>query len=401
MSYMFTSGNETVDAIGFINFTGNVIPLTWYKTILRENGRPHLLAITLLADIRYWYTPTEIRDEASGQLVGWKKKFHADMLQKNYQQLADQFGESKIVVKRAMDLLEEIGAIKRHFREVQLANGNRLSNVMYIELCAEKLKELTFPEEYPKQTHNGSELELPDCSNRLMKDTSNPKGQKEPMIHPVERSLQKSKEVFTNLEGPSLQKSKHPLTNLEGSSLRKSKEILTNPEGVSLQICGESPYEFDQYTKNTTESTTQNTGEDTIHPIYQTGSEMAEEIDSMEKVTLYRELIKKNIALEALLHDRPNDASTILELYETICDIVCFKRNAVNINSTTYPWEIVQAQFLKLSQMHVSYVLDCLNNTIGKIGNIRAYMITALYNSLNTMDNYYRQRVAHDMYGGG
>ncbi len=46
MKYM-TSGNETVDAMGMMNISGNVIPQIWYSTITRENGKPYLLAITL------------------------------------------------------------------------------------------------------------------------------------------------------------------------------------------------------------------------------------------------------------------------------------------------------------------------------------------------------------------
>lgn len=34
-----------------------------------------------------------------------------------------------------------------------------------------------------------------------------------------------------------------------------------------------------------------------------------------------------------------------------------------------------------------------------KIANIKAYMITALYNAPNTMSHYYTTLVNHDMYG--
>ena len=48
-----TSGNDTVDRMGTINLSGNIIPQIWYKTITRTNGKPSLLAIALLADIVY------------------------------------------------------------------------------------------------------------------------------------------------------------------------------------------------------------------------------------------------------------------------------------------------------------------------------------------------------------
>ena len=95
MSNLFETGSETVNRMCRLQFTGNVIPSTWYHTIKKETGKPNLNAIIILADIVYWYRPMEIRDEATGQLCGFKKKFQADILQRNYQQLADQFGITK------------------------------------------------------------------------------------------------------------------------------------------------------------------------------------------------------------------------------------------------------------------------------------------------------------------
>lgn len=48
MGYI-TSGNQIVDAMGMMNISGNVIPQIWYSTITRPNGKPYLLAITLLS----------------------------------------------------------------------------------------------------------------------------------------------------------------------------------------------------------------------------------------------------------------------------------------------------------------------------------------------------------------
>ena len=87
-----STGSPIVDRMCRLQFTGNVIPAAWYRTIIRDNGKPNLTAIIILSDVVYWYRPVEIRDELTGQLCGFKKKFKADILQRNYQQLADQFG---------------------------------------------------------------------------------------------------------------------------------------------------------------------------------------------------------------------------------------------------------------------------------------------------------------------
>lgn len=71
-----SSGNLTVDAMGSIAISGNVIPEEWYKHILKPTtGKPYLLAITILADLVYWHRPTEVRDERTGEVIGWKRSF--------------------------------------------------------------------------------------------------------------------------------------------------------------------------------------------------------------------------------------------------------------------------------------------------------------------------------------
>lgn len=74
MGYL-TSGNEIVDAMGSINISGNIIPAVWYRTITKENGKPYLLAIVILADIVYWYRPSEVRDQEPDIFLGGKRNF--------------------------------------------------------------------------------------------------------------------------------------------------------------------------------------------------------------------------------------------------------------------------------------------------------------------------------------
>ena len=49
----FDTGSPTVDRMCRLQFTGNVIPSTWYHTIKKETGKPNLNAIIILADIVY------------------------------------------------------------------------------------------------------------------------------------------------------------------------------------------------------------------------------------------------------------------------------------------------------------------------------------------------------------
>ena len=147
MEIRYSTGNRIVDQIGEMNLTGNVIPEAWYKTITNQAGKPCPLAILLLADIVYWYRPTEKRDETT-QNVRYEKKFYDDdYLQRSYEQITNKFGISRKQARDALIVLEELGVVKRHFRSVTLKSGMKLSNVMYLELNPETLKRLTFPKD--------------------------------------------------------------------------------------------------------------------------------------------------------------------------------------------------------------------------------------------------------------
>ncbi|KAB2398897.1 MULTISPECIES: DnaD domain-containing protein [Bacillus cereus group] len=130
-----------VTEIGGLNFKGNVVDHEWFNYITFSNGKPHIVAIMVLSEIVYWYRPTVIRNEIDGK-VTYKKKFKADKLQKNYQQLADTFGFTKLQVKRACDLLTDMLLIKIEFRTIN-ADGKILNNVMFVEPVPTEIKKIS------------------------------------------------------------------------------------------------------------------------------------------------------------------------------------------------------------------------------------------------------------------
>lgn len=140
---MYSTGNEVVDQMQTFAISGNVIPQNWYRHIVRDNGKPDLLAISILADIVYWYRPTEVRDETTGQVTGLKKKFKGDKLQRSNADFADFFGESYRTIQRATAKLETMGLIKKSTADAVI-KGVMCYNVMYIELVPEKLAEITY-----------------------------------------------------------------------------------------------------------------------------------------------------------------------------------------------------------------------------------------------------------------
>jgi hypothetical protein len=131
--------------------SGNITPISWYQHIrtaptkTKPTGSPDAIAVSILADIMYWYRPTEIRDEATGNVIGYKEKFAADKLQKSYQSYSDLFGVSKQKVKQSFDLLVKLNLITREFRTIDIKSGLKLSNVMFIEPIIENVSKISTP----------------------------------------------------------------------------------------------------------------------------------------------------------------------------------------------------------------------------------------------------------------
>ena len=380
MGYL-TSGNIIVDAMGSINITGNIIPAVWYRTITKENGKPYLLAIVILADIVYWYRPSEVRDQGSGHILGWKKKFSEDILRQSYQYYADLFGESKKTVKTAMDRLEKLQVIRREFRTVSYGEGLVCNNVMYVELKPDMLYRLTFPEEIPAM--DGVDDSCAGASDDKM-GGSLPTKSDAPMEILGGRGIPNGIQVSANLDTGG-DKMVHTLPTKADTGLSQSGG--TNSY-TSTKISDGESYPINQSDREP-EKTEQ-------------GKPDNDRIDVMDDANAYMEIIKRNIEYEHhMKYGDWSEKGLYEELYEVICEIVCVKRRTVKVNGEDYPYELVKSKFLKLNSSHLEYVIGCMKETTTKITNIRAYMVTALYNAPNTMNHYYQQLVQYDMYGGG
>ena len=141
---------KVVDEIGKMNFEGNIIPHSWYKSILKESNKPDTIGIIILSDIVYWYRPTVVRDEATGSILKVKKKFKADKLQRSYDQLSEQFGFSKRQVRDAIYRLKKLGLIEIELRNLKV-NGRDLNNVLYLEPVPERISNITYLDPYDEK----------------------------------------------------------------------------------------------------------------------------------------------------------------------------------------------------------------------------------------------------------
>ena len=320
MQSQFHTGSLTVDQMSRLHISGNIIPVTWFKTIRKATGKPNLNAIIILADIVYWYRPVEIRDELTGELIGLRKKFHSDILQRSYQQIADQFGITKRDATNAVVELEKLGVVKRIFRTLRLG-GQQIPNVLFLDLNVKVLEHLTYPD--------GENRGYP--SNRG---------------HPSPKSAAGTTEIS---------QSASPF--LEGG--------------------------YSQIGETNTENTNREYNRD--YPLLSYQAEL--------------EVFREQIDYETLKVDYAGDGR-LDELVGVAMDALTSTAETIRVNREEKPAAVVKAQLHKLTMFHIQYVLKCMGESGKKARNIRALMLTALYNAVNTHDHYYRNLCNSDMASG-
>ena len=120
-------------------------------------------------------------------------------------------------------------------------------------------------------------------------------------------------------------------------------------------------------------------------------------MDRIEPVSAYREIIKSNVDYDILAERYGTERMD--EAVELMLEVVLSKRPYIRIAGDDFPREVVRSRFLKINSSHLEYVFDCIDKNTTKIGNIKAYLLAALYNAPATMDSYYRAEVNHDLYG--
>ncbi|MCR2043362.1 DUF6017 domain-containing protein [Anaerosalibacter massiliensis] len=120
----------------------------------------------------------------------------------------------------------------------------------------------------------------------------------------------------------------------------------------------------------------------------------------MNKAEAYRNLIYKNIEYKHFKQFESAQIGNIDNIVDLMVDICVQEEGTIPINDNQMPVEVVKSKFLKLTSSHIEYIMDSLDRNPSEVRNIRNYLITAIYNVPNTMSQYYRSLVNHDMNEG-
>ncbi len=125
------------------------------------------------------------------------------------------------------------------------------------------------------------------------------------------------------------------------------------------------------------------------NPISSMGQELNDEYNA------YAEIIRENLSLDIMLERYPDEKEIIEGIYDLILETVLCKNPTIWISKNEYPINLVKSKFLKLNNMHLEYVMDCMKNNTTKVRNIKNYLLSALFNAPTTMGSYYQSEVSH------
>ena len=367
MAYLYGSGHETVDRMANIAITGNVVPQTWYRTILRETGKPHLLAIMILSDLVYWYRPKEVRDEVTGHIRGYEKKFSGDFVQKTYEKYAELYGQDRKSIKRAFDLLVDLGVVKRFFRTIK-TDSAPLTNVMFLDLDVKKLHELTYPEK-KSAVDNLSTKETVKEENGNQVDKSYPQVDNADIVKAAE-----------NKAFPDVTEDDTPLvTDLSGGGDKKGTTSPSKSHHLPYDLSGGGDRKGHTYTKNTTENTTKSTTEiiPIIHPDIDAPARAKP--DKRLADQLEREY-QSRIHLETLLSEFGFAGNALKKAIREIAETMTLdlpKDASFMVNNHSYPFALVKLRFSQATEHTFRTALSKLRVGI----DCKKEMIAMLYSA--------------------
>ena len=367
MAYLYGSGHETVDRMTNFAITGNVVPQTWYRTILRETGKPHLLAITILSDIVYWYRPKEVRDEITGHIRGYEKRFAGDFLQKSYERYADLYGLDRKSIKRAFDLLVNLGVVKRFFRTIK-TDAAPLTNVMFLDLDVKKLHELTYPEKKSAVDNlSTKETEKEESNDQVDK--------RYPQVDISTTVKAAENEGFSGLfeDGTPL------VTDLSGGGDRKGTTSPSKSTRVPYDLSGGGDRKGHTYLKSTTENTAKSTTEITpiIHP--NTNAPARTKPDKRLADQLEREY-QVRIHFATLLSEFTFAGNALKKAVREIAETMTLdlpKDASFMVNHHSYPFSLVMLRFNQATEHTFRTALSRLRVGI----DCKKDMIEALYSA--------------------
>ncbi len=250
------------------------------------------------------------------------------------------------------------------------------------------------------ENHNSEDVEPIDIGTEELEKEPYLNGEKE-ILENMEIKMQENEEFgeenFQNCENHNSRVVKTTIQEFPKSQFQNDENHNSGVVKTTIQECPKSQSnntDINKTENNETESS--NILSNLIYP------EKEKTIDEIEQRNTYREIIRENISYECFQNDTPHAREEVDELVELMVEVMVMPdQGKIRIAGEDKLVSLVKSQFMKLTHAHIEYVCFCLNKNTTKVGNIKSYLLTALYNSVLTINHYYQAEVNYDLYGGG
>ena len=104
-------------------------------------------------------------------------------------------------------------------------------------------------------------------------------------------------------------------------------------------------------------------------------------IDDIEDRSLVTEHILEKLEISVIKERNPDNHNLVDIIVSILEDVECSKENTIRCGKEEKPTETVKAQMRKLTSAHIQSIIDSFRKQRMKVINIRAYLLTALFNA--------------------
>lgn len=112
--------------------------------------------------------------------------------------------------------------------------------------------------------------------------------------------------------------------------------------------------------------------------------------DGGERLNAAIAFFRENLSFDALLADYPERRPELDGILQILAETYCTSRRTVRIGAEEIPADMARQRLAGLGMQHIQYVLESLKQSSEPIRNVRAYLLTCLYNAALTMGLYYQ-----------
>lgn len=106
--------------------------------------------------------------------------------------------------------------------------------------------------------------------------------------------------------------------------------------------------------------------------------------------------IKEQLDYPLILEHQPGKRAMLDTIINVIAEAERKASQTLRVGRIDMPKEQVISRLRQLDFTHIEYIFDCMTENCPDIRDIRAYLLTSLYNAPSTIDAYYDAKVAHD-----